>query len=76
MTVLPSRAVASLVSSTVSRGGGSAAMSAFAASTRNFALVVRARAPRCSQASSLRARLRRRRSVASSLRSRSAWAST
>ena len=76
ITVLPSRAVASRVSSTLSRGGGSDAMSVLAASTRNFALVVLALAPRCSQASSLRARLRRRRSVASSLRTRSAWAST
>ena len=60
MTFLPSRAVASLVSSTPSRGGGSSAISALAASTRNFGLVVRAGAPRRSQASSLRSRLRRR----------------
>ena len=64
-TVLPSRAVAILVSSTVSRGGGSAAISAVAASIRNCGLLVRAGGPRRSQASSLRSRLRRRRSVAS-----------
>ena len=76
MTVLPSRAVARLVSSTVSRAGGSSAISAVAACTRNFGLVERACGPRRSHASSLRIRLRRRRCTASAFRSRSAWAST
>jgi hypothetical protein len=73
---LPSLAVASRASSTVSRAAGSSAISAVAASTRNFGLLVRAWGPRRSQASSLRSRLRRRWSVASAMRARSARAST
>ena len=76
ITVRPSLAVAIRVSSTSSRGGGSPSMSALAASTRNRGLLVRAGGPRRSQASSLRSRLRRRRSVASATRARSARAST
>ena len=53
-TSLPSRDVANLVSSTRSRGGGSSAISAFAASIRNFGFEVRAGGPRRSHASSLR----------------------
>ncbi len=51
-----------------SRGGGSSAISTFAASMRNLGLAVRAGAPRRSQASSLRARFCRRLSVAAACR--------
>ena len=68
--------MASRDSSTLSRGGGSPAIRAVAASTRNLGLLVRACGPRLSQASSLRSRLRRRASVASAIRARSALAST
>ena len=57
---MPSRAVAIRVSATPSRGGGSSAISACAASIRNFGLLVRAGGPRRSQASSLRSRFCRR----------------
>ncbi len=60
MTSLPSRAVANRTSASRSRGGGSSAMSALAASIRNRGLLVRAGGPRRSQASSLRSRFARR----------------
>ncbi len=75
-TVLPSRAVAKRSSSTLSRAGGSSAISALAASIRNRGLEVRAGGPRRSQASSLRSSSCRRSSRAASLRARSARAST
>ena len=58
-TCLPRRDVAICFSSNVLRTGGTSAMSSRAALTWNFCLVERARAPRVSHASSLRARLRR-----------------
>ena len=58
-TCLPRREVAICFSSNVLRTGGTSAMSSRAALTWNFCLVERARAPRVSHASSLRARLRR-----------------
>ena len=76
MTSLPSRRVANRSSSTSSRGGGTSATSALAASIRNFGLLVRAGGPRRSQASSLRSRFCRRSSVVAASRARSARAST
>ena len=70
-TSLPSRATASCESETLSRTGGSFSISAAAASIRNFGFVVRAGAPRRSQASSLRSRFCRRDSLAAACRSRS-----
>ncbi len=75
-TVLPRRLRANLRSSLPSRGAGSAEISSFAASTRNFGFVVRAGAPRRSHASSLRIKLLRRASVAADWRERSALAKT
>ena len=69
ITSLPSRCAANRWSSSRSRGGGSSAIRASAASMRNFGFEVRAGGPRRSQASSLRARLRRRTSVAAAWRS-------
>ena len=63
----PSRAGASARSSTAVRGGGTSAISASAASMRNFGLDVRAGGPRRSQASSLRSRFCRRASLADGL---------
>ena len=60
-TLSPRRAVAKRSSSARSRGSGSSAISAFAASMRNFGLEVRAGGPRRSHASSLRRSCRRRR---------------
>ena len=71
MTSLPSRAVASLDSSTVLRSGGTSAINWFAASIRNFGLEVRAGAPRRNHANSLRIRFCRLASVAAATRSRS-----
>ena len=51
-TVLPKRAFANAKSSTLLRGGGSFSINSFAASMRNFGLLVRAGAPRRNQASS------------------------
>ena len=51
-------------------------MSALAASMRNLGLLVRAGAPRRSQASSLRSRFCRRSSLDAACRERSAFAST
>ena len=76
MTSLPRRAVAVRVSSRESLGGGSPAISAAAASSRNRGLLVRAGAPRRSQASSLRSRLARRSWVVAATRARSARVST
>ena len=76
MTVLPSRAAASLDSSTPSRGAGSPEISAVAASILNLGLLVLAGGPRRSQASSLRSRLRLRWSCAAACLARSALAST
>ena len=73
-TVRPSRFVAKPSSSTVLRGGGTSAISASAASIRYRGFDVRAGGPRRSQASSLRARFRRRASAASACRERSARA--
>ena len=75
-TVLPSRLRANFKSSVESRGAGSAEIKSFAASTRNFGFVVRAGAPRRSQASSLRIKLLRRASIALDWRARSAFAKT
>jgi hypothetical protein len=63
------------LSAIVSRAGGSSAISAWAASMRNFGLLVRAGGPRRSQASSLRTRFIRRSSVTDEIRARSARAS-
>ncbi len=63
--------MAMLASWTLSRTGGSFAMSSFAASMRNFGLLVRAGAPRRSQASSLRMRFCRFDSDAAAILSRS-----
>ena len=76
MTSLPSLVVAKRRSSTSSRGGGSSEISWFAASIRNFGLLVRAGAPRRNQASSLRSRLSRRSAVTAAIRSRSTFART
>src|SRR4051794_14882028 len=76
MTLPPRRAVAKRSSSTRSRGSGSPAISALAASMRNFGFDVRAGGPRRSQASSLRTSWRRRSSRAAACRSRSARART
>ncbi len=76
MTSLPSRAVASLASSTVLRSGGTSAISWLAASIRNLGFEVRAGGPRRSQASSLRIRFCRLASVAAACRSRSTRCST
>ena len=70
-TCLPRREVAICFSSSVLRSGGTSAISSRACLTWNFCLVERARAPRLSHASSLRARLRRRASRTSACRSRS-----
>ena len=51
-TVLPRRALANASSSTLLRGGGSFSINSFAASMRNLGLLVRAGAPRRSQANS------------------------
>ena len=67
MTSLPSRAVASLASSTVLRSGGTSAISWLAASIRNFGFEVRAGGPRRSQASSLRIRFCRLASAAAAM---------
>ncbi|CPU65449.1 Uncharacterised protein [Mycobacteroides abscessus] len=75
-TSLPRRFVAVRVSSSVSRGGGTSAMSAAAASSRNLGLDVRAGAPRRSHASSLRSRLSRFSAATAAVRWRSARAST
>ena len=75
-TVLPKRLSANLRSSLPSRGAGSAEINSFAASTRNFGFVVRAGAPRRSQASSFLIKLLRRASVAADWRERSAFART
>ena len=75
-TVRPSRAPAKRVSSTESRGAGSSAIRALAASIRNCGFDVRAGGPRRSQASSLRSRFCLRSSVAEAMRARSALAST
>ena len=75
-TSLPSRVVAKRCSASRSRGGGSPAISALAASIRNFGFEVRAGGPRRSQASSLRSRFRRRDSASAASRVRSARAST
>ena len=56
-TVFPKRLRANFRSSVESRGAGSAEINSFAASTRNFGLVVLAGAPRLSHASSFRIRL-------------------
>ena len=56
-TLSPSRAVAKRSSSARSRGSGSSAISALAASMRNFGFDVRAGGPRRSHASSLRSEL-------------------
>jgi len=74
MTSFPNRAVASFVRDTSSRGGGSLAMRAAAASRRKRGLVVRAGAPRRSHASSLRSVLSRFWAVTAASRSRSARA--
>ena len=66
-TDLPSRRVAKARSRVPSRGGGSSAISACAASIRNRGLLVRAGGPRRSQASSLRSRFCRRASVGGGL---------
>ena len=68
--------LANEASSTLLRGAGSSAMRAFAASMRNFGLLVRAGGPRRSQASSLRMRLARRSATTPARRSRSAFART
>ncbi len=70
-TSLPRRAVARRDSSTRSRGGGTSAMRALAASMRNFGLEVRAGAPRRSQASSFFMRFCRLASAEAACRSRS-----
>ncbi|CCY95768.1 unknown [Bifidobacterium longum CAG:69] len=70
-TCLPRREVAICFSSSVLRIGGTSAINSRAALTWNFCLVERARAPRESHASSLRARLRRLVSRTSAWRSRS-----
>ncbi|CKT58042.1 Uncharacterised protein [Mycobacterium tuberculosis] len=75
-TSFPSRAAASLASSTVLRGGGTSAISWLAASIRNLGLQVRAGAPRRNQASSLRSRFCRLASAAAVSRSRSTRCST
>ena len=62
-TSLPSRETARDCSATLSRISGTSAMSAFAASMRNFGFDVRAGGPRRSHASSLRARFCRRASM-------------
>ena len=76
MTSFPSRAVASLASSTVLRSGGTSAMSWLAASIRNLGFEVRAGGPRRNQASSLRIRFCRLASAAAASRSRSTRCST
>ncbi|SKU81496.1 Uncharacterised protein [Mycobacteroides abscessus subsp. abscessus] len=74
MTMRPRRRRANAVSATESRGAGTSAIKASAASMRYLGLDVRAGGPRRNQASSLRARLRRRASAASACRPRSARA--
>ncbi|SKT67951.1 Uncharacterised protein [Mycobacteroides abscessus subsp. abscessus] len=74
MTMRPRRRRANAVSATESRGGGTSAIKASAASMRYRGLDVRAGGPRRNQANSLRARLRRRASAASACRPRSARA--
>ncbi len=63
----PAGVVAKRCSSKRSRGGGSSAIRALAASIRNCGFEVRAGGPRRSQASSLRSRLRRRASARAGL---------
>lgn len=75
-TVRPSREEANFISSLVSRGGGTSAISSLAASTRKRGFDVRAGAPRRSQASSLRTRFCRLVSSVAAMRSRSARAKT
>ncbi|SIM50426.1 Uncharacterised protein [Mycobacteroides abscessus subsp. abscessus] len=75
-TSLPSRDTAICARPTVSRTGGTSAISSLAASMRNFGLEVRAGAPRRSHASSLRIRFCRLASAAAACRSRSTRCST
>src|ERR1700756_3754822 len=71
-TTLPSRAVASLASSTLLRSGGTSAINWLAASMRNLGFEVRAGGPRRNQASSLRIRFCRLASAAAASRARRA----
>ena len=75
-TVFPRRLSANFKSSVESRGAGSAEINSFAASTRNFGLVVLAGAPRRSQASSFLMRLFLRASKTFAWRDLSAFART
>ena len=71
MTCLPRRAIARRLSSSGLRMGGTSAIMARASSMRNLGLLVRACAPRDSQANSLRRTLRRLLSATAAWRERS-----